>query len=253
MSAGLTFNRNVVVKIGENDVTSACQIDTTSNGFALTIPVKEYQDNVGEPITITYSAKVNENAVSVVSKNSAKLEYTNNPNGSTTSTPAEEVTVYSAKIVIDKYETGAEGTKLKDAKFVLYKEVDEGESKVKHYYKYADEEVSWVTDQAQATVVAPDENGAASFSGLEDGTYYLEETEAPLGYNKLAAPVKVTIEGSSTDVAKLTVTSKVENSTGSELPETGGMGTTLFYLVGGFMMMASVVLLVTKKRMSFVA
>ena len=92
--------------------------------------------------------------------------------------------------------------------------------------------------------------------------YYLEETKEPDGYNRLAAPIKVEISatyddagtGAATvaynenDVANPDI--KVLNQTGTELPTTGGMGTTLFYVVGGLLVAVAVVLLVTKKKMS---
>lgn len=94
-----------------------------------------------------------------------------------------------------------------------------------------------------------DNNGTATFGGLADGTYYLEEIKAPAGYNQLTDPVEVKVEGGTAEV-NLTVTAKVENSAGTLLPSTGGMGTTVFYVLGFVLVMGAVVLLVTKKRMS---
>ena len=73
---------------------------------------------------------------------------------------------------------------------------------------------------------------------------------APAGYNPLTAPVEVKVAGSSTDTTKLSVTAEVENKTGTTLPSTGGMGTTVFYVLGAVLVLGAVVLLVTKKRMS---
>ena len=72
---------------------------------------------------------------------------------------------------------------------------------------------------------------------------------APTGYNMLKEPVTVDVKGSDTVVGSLTVTEEVSNQSGTELPSTGGMGTTLFYVLGGVLVAAAVVLLVTKKRM----
>ena len=93
-----------------------------------------------------------------------------------------------------------------------------------------------------------DKTGAATFGGLANGTYYLVETKAPAGYNQLTAPVVVKVEGGNTE-DKLSVTAKVENSAGALLPSTGGMGTTIFYVLGSILVIGAVVLLVTKKRM----
>ena len=254
MSEGLTFKKDVKVTVGGADVSTACTVAYDANGnansFTVTIPVMNYQ--IGAEIKVTYSAVVNENAIAVVSKNNAKLIYSNDP--TTDSTNESEpviVNVYTSKIVIDKFETGKKTTKLPNAKFVLYKEVttDAGTSLV--YYKWnTDKKVEWVTDMAAATVMTTNDQGEATFGGLADGTYHLVETEAPAGYNPLTAPVEVKVAGSSADITKLSVTAEVENKTGTTLPSTGGMGTTVFYVLGAVLVLGAVVLLVTKKRMS---
>ena len=256
MSAGLTFKKDVKVTVGGKDVTSDCTItydvDKNANKFTVSIPVKSY--TIGAEIKVTYSALVNENAVAKVSNNEATLTYSNNPTDSTktTITPPQEQKVYTSKIVIDKFESGKEATKLPNAKFVLYKKVTDGEKTSIFYYKWndTDRKVEWVEDMKDATVVTTNKQGEATFRGLADGTYYLVETEAPAGYNPLTKSVEVTVAGSSTDSAKLSVTAKVENKTGTTLPSTGGMGTTIFYVLGSALVLGAVVLLVTKKRMS---
>ena len=260
MSDGLTFNRNsLAVKVGSADVTAdtdKCTItydaENASNTFKVTIKVKNCK--VGDDIVVTYNATVNEKAIAVVSENKAELTYSNNPTDSEskTTTPPEIVKVYSAKIVIDKFETGKEETKLPNAQFVLYKEVISETGKSTVYYKWndTDKKVEWVADMTAADVVKTDNYGAAYFNGLDNGDYYLVETKAPDGYNQLTEPHKVTVAGSITDTAKLTAIAQVANSTGTELPSTGGMGTTAFYVLGFALVMGAVVLLVTKKRMS---
>ena len=262
MSQGLTFNRNsLAVKVGSADVTadaSKCTITydgtTAPNTFKVSINVKNC--TVGDAITVTYTATVNEQAIAVISKNEAKLTYSNDPTDSTktTTTPPQEQKVYTSKIVIDKVEKVAEGTvakKLAGAEFVLYKEETAGETTSTSYYKWdnATKKVEWVADMKNATVVTTDDKGAASFDGLANGTYYLVETKAPAGYNRLEKPYKVEVEGGTAE-ANLTVTAKVENSAGTLLPSTGGMGTTVFYVLGAVLVLGAVVLLVTKKRMS---
>ncbi len=262
MSEGLTFNKDVSVKVGGETLDNSKYTLTQNDAdFELTIKVMDLQDKVGQEILVEYTATVNENAVAKIEKNNVKLEYSNDPTDETKKgTLTDEETVYTAKIVIDKYETGKEETKLAGAKFVLYKEIpatEESATATKKYYKYdeATEKVSWVDDIEDATEVTTDARGAAQFVGLEDGTYYLYETEAPAGYNKLKADVEVVINGANAteaDLSSLTATSKVGNNTGSELPETGGIGTTIFYTLGAILMLAAVVLLVTKKRMGTV-
>ena len=259
LSEGLTFNKDVKVTIGGTDVTSACtvtyDVEGNANKFTVSIPVKNY--TIGAEIKVTYSAVVNEKAIAKIETNKAELKYSNNPTDSTktTTTPPQEAKVYSSKIVIDKYEDGSADKKLAGAKFVLYKEVTTGEGAeavtTKLYYKWNDtaKKVEWVENKADATVKTTDSSGAASFDGIANGTYYLEEIEAPAGYNQLKEPVQVTVNGGDTE-AELTVTQPVANSTGTELPSTGGMGTTLFYTLGAILVLGAGVLLVTKKRMS---
>ena len=259
MSQGLTFNRNsLAVKVGSADVTadaSKCTITydgtTAPNTFKVSINVKNC--TVGDAITVTYTATVNEQAIAVISKNEAKLTYSNDPTDSTktTTTPPQEQKVYTSKIVINKFETGKEDTKLPNAEFVLYKEVPDGETTSTMYYKWDEtaKKVEWVEHMEDATVVKTNEGGAASFGGLANGTYYLFESKAPAGYNQLNEPYKVVVNGGTTE-AELSVTANVANSTGTLLPSTGGMGTTVFYVLGAVLVLGAVVLLVTKKRMS---
>ena len=255
MSAGLTFQKNVAVTVdGVTLDAGKYVLNQTDNGFTLTIKVMELQEKVGKEIKVTYTAVTNDKAVTVISKNSATLTYSNNPTDSEskTTTPKYEETVYSAKLVIDKYQKDNKSKKLANAKFVLKN--DEGK-----YYKYtaatesAAAQVEWVKNQADATEVTTDTNGAAAFNGLKDGTYKLVETAAPAGYNLLANEVEVTINGADAtevDLSSLTATAKVENSTGTTIPETGGIGTTIFYVAGGLLVLGAVILLITKKRMS---
>ena len=257
MTEGLTFKQDVKVTVGGTDVTDDCtvtyNVNQNANSFTVTVPVLDNKYTIGAEIKVTYSATVNEKAIAVVSENEAKLIYSNNPTSADTGTitpPA--VKVYSAKIVIDKYEAGKENVKLPNAQFVLYKEVISETGSSTLYYKWneTDKKVEWVADMTAADVVKTDNDGAAYFKGLANGDYYLVETKAPDGYNQLTEPHKVTVAGSSTDTTKLTAIAKVANSTGTELPSTGGMGTTVFYVLGFALVMGAVVLLVTKKRMS---
>ena len=260
MTDGLTFNReSLTVKVGEATVTNDCTIaydaETAPQTFTVSIPVLEKTYDFGAEIVVTYTATVNKNAIAVISTNQAKLTYSNDPTkGETKDSQTEEQKVYTSKIVIDKFETDKKDTvKLEGAEFVLYKKApNDADQNAIQYYKQDEttKAVSWVDAIADATKVTTNANGAASFDGLANGTYYLVETKAPAGYNQLTEAKDVVVTGSITDSTKLSVTAEVANSAGTLLPSTGGMGTTIFYVLGAVLVVGAGVLLVTKKRMS---
>lgn len=249
MSAGLTFNQNVTIQVGGTELTNNFKLVNNDNGFTLNIDMLALNElgKAGEEIKITYTATVNEKAVTVISENKATLEYSNDPTDGdkTTKTPEVVEKLHVAKIVINKYENGNPEKKLANAKFVL-KNADG------KFYQYdsVNKVVIWVDAEKDAKVITTDENGAGEFIGLKDGTYTLVETEAPKGYNPLTGPVTVNVNGTNVDVNTLTVTADVANSTGNTLPSTGGIGTTIFYVVGGLLVVGAAVLLISKKRMS---
>ena len=271
MSEGLTFNRDsLTVEVGSDVVTAdtgkctiAYDAKTAPNTFKVTILVKNC--TVGDAITVTYTATVNEKAIAKIATNEAKLTYSNDSTKKTT-TPAQKQEVYTSKIVIEKYEKGTD-TMLEGAEFVLCRKAPNNEPQVatvlndsqnanqkaiqNQYYKQdkTTKAVSWVNDIADATKVTTNANGKAFFEGLADGEYLLVETKAPAGYNRMTTGQIVEVKGGTTE-AQLSVTAKVENQAGTLLPSTGGVGTTVFYVLGAILVLGAVVLLVTKKRMN---
>lgn len=246
MSDGLTFQKDVKVTFGGVEVTGELDYEDETCDFVLTFDMTLFQDYVGQEIRITYSATVNENAIdqTEAENNSAVLIYSNDPEDSEsfTTNPPDEEYVYTATILIDKVDGTDTQVKLAGAEFVLMNSEAE-------YYKLENNTVSWVETEEEATVVTTDENGAAAFAGLKDGTYNLVETKAPDGYNLLTEPVAVTVAGGDDETVSVSVTSVVANNSGTTLPSTGGVGTTLLYSVGSILVLTAAVLLVTRKRM----
>lgn len=256
MTEGLTFNEDVKVTIGSTDVTAAATITNNENGFVASVNMMNYQDKIDAPVVITYTATVNENAIQRDTEtNTATLKYSNNPADNTSFEESTvEVDVFSFNIVINKYAANNAETKLEGAKFVL----KNAESK---YYKYdtATKVVSWVAGKADATEVSTGADGAARFDGLQAGTYSLEETAAPAGYNQLTKDIIIvldktgsaTINGAASTLGDArSLTAGVANSTGTVLPETGGTGTVIFVALGALAVICAGVFLVTNKRMS---
>ena len=238
-------------------------------------------------VVVKYAALITRNAaIARAMTNEVVLEFSNNPNGEGTGkTPKNEAHAFTFAINVDKYDADKQTTKLKDAKFVLYYERIEDNKPVKHYAQVITEEMiaaggeinglpvdsndlgvvyQWTTNRDEASILDTDENGALTVRGLDEGIYYLEETEAPAGYNLMESPVQIKIiptytqdaEGTKVSVsyevdsiAQSSNTVGVRNSSGSTLPSTGGIGTTIFYVLGGILAVGAVVLLVTKKRM----
>lgn len=250
MSAGLTFvNTNehpVVVTVGSRT------LDSTDYSFNNTITddcTFELKINNGilksnDVVTVTYYGQVNSSAViNGDNTNEANLTY-----GTSGNSTWEKTTTKVFGFKVFKHAGTDTAHLLPGAEFRLYKTVGE-----ETYYAKFDANgllIGWTTDATVAGVTMTS-NGdkALILNGLDAGTYHLEETKAPDGYNKLTAPVTVTIteEGKVNETTNGTV--YVSNNAGATLPSTGGMGTTLFYVIGGGLMVAAVVLLVTKKRM----
>ncbi|MCI8388911.1 MAG: SpaH/EbpB family LPXTG-anchored major pilin [Clostridiales bacterium] len=223
-----------------------------------------------DKIIVKYSAEISaESYIEGPLENDAHLEY-----GDENETEKSHTNTYTWKFDVLKH--NAANTPLSGAKFKLYSANEDGtmSNTVLNFKKITDTaegESSIPTYQYTKTAgegttdeITTDDNGKFILSGLDSGIYYLDETEAPDGYNKLPAPVKIEIVSTETtdETGNVVLTKTIKkdgaetntidilNNTGSELPSTGGIGTTIFYVVGGLLMLGSVVLLVTKKKMS---
>lgn len=279
MTEGLTFvnDENHPLTVTVNGSALAAEnynvAETTEpRGFTLTFNNNAEGSasilKTGDVVTVTYYAQINENAkiADEANVNKAKVEY-----GTNSHTEYDTTETYVWKMNIVKYtmKKAADGDqateeKLAGATFQLSR--DAAGAQVIKLVKVNDTtyRLALPTEtEGVVDTVTTGETGELVINGLADGTYYLTETKAPRGYNLLREPVKVKIDHTTAN-GKLTETSfvadqtetdtsgvvKVENNAGAELPSTGGIGTTVFYVLGSAMALGAVILLVTKKRMA---
>ena len=267
---------NVTIAFKDTDVTAAGTTPTIATlsgdgnrtmALDLSAWVKANQANKGKTFEVTYYAKVNANAA-VKESNKAHLEYGNDPSNKTETTPVEVKTpTYPLDIL--KKKTGTD-EKLAGAKFKLYlNKTDADANNDTNVIK-----VSPVTPEVAGNYVVDPTSTTTEFesvkditgagynlrvNGLAEGTYYLVETQAPAGYNKLTAPIEIKIiKSADTDVNKWTISKDgvdesdkiidIVNSTGSLLPSTGGMGTIIFAVIAAILVLGVAVSFIRDKR-----
>ena len=212
--------------------------------------------------------------------NRVYLEFSNNPNsggeGDTGETPEDKVIVFTYELDVTKVDGKDANTKLEDAEFKLY----DANGK----YVIVDDEgkvTGWADNEEGGSTLKSGEDGLFKVIGLDDGTYWLKETKSPDGYNLITDPIKIEIKattvndqewtamegpsdaltaleikvtvGSTTtsgngDTESGIVETDIKNNKGAELPETGGMGTTIFYVLGAILVLGAGVLLIARRR-----
>lgn len=266
---GLTFDSSSV-KVFVGDEVTGTKIDASkytvvtspADGCTFEIVFDDLKKVTGVTansiITVTYESTLNTDAVlgAQGNVNTAKLEYSNNPRGNGTgTTPWDNVIVFTYKVVVNKVDQA--GQSLVGAQFTLTKKINGGTEVVK-------------------TMTIDSSETQFTLSGLDDGEYTLTETVTPAHYNTIS-PITFTVNADHTitweterrediltslsgdkrvgeitfsvDKTAGTLTTNVINNIGTTLPGTGGIGTTIFYVIGGGLMVAAAILLITKKRM----
>lgn len=238
----------------------------------------------GDKIVIRYQAKVNEDAVIATdpNTNSAKVEYSNDPNKETTGTSTStETHTYTFGFTINKENEQQQA--LANAQFKIYKDdgdiaFDGTKDDALTFAQKAtsDNIVHYMLDdnqEGEATVITTDDTNDFMVCGLGEGTYWVEEVAAPTDYNKLSGPIKVTISAEfNTDGTLKSHTINVYNpdgtpitgggapshendhlitivnKSGAELPSTGGMGTVIFTVVGVAVVIGGVAWILLRRR-----
>lgn len=267
--AGLTFNKDSVkVYVDDDEIETGFEVKTTTtDGCSFEVVFSNLKDieavHAGSVIRVEYTSTLNPNAVigGNGNLNKAQLEYSNNPRDTSSKdkTVWDNVVVFTYQVVVNKYANSVEeNNKLTGAEFTLSKKLKDGTSK-------------------NIAVVKSESGTQFTFKGLDDGEYTLTETVTPEGYNTIdpitfnvSANHEINWDGTGNRSALLesltgnkgtgeitftsdkgtgALTTDIINKSGTVLPSTGGMGTTVFYVVGGGLMAVAVVLLVTKKRM----
>ena len=254
---GMTYNNDVRVYLQEGgtekDISTFFPISYTGNVITITPGDLKYVQGVkvSSKIVIRYTARLNDDAVmgALGNPNIANLTYSNNPNGnnsSTAETPDTKANVYTYQLKLNKVKENQEA--LAGAGFTLYKKVNNQYTEIKKFEAGSD--------------------STFEFKGIDAGDYKLVESSTPAGYNTMK-DIEFTVTSTIDSTGALTnltatstsanfesnvntgvITLKVVNKQGALLPNTGGIGTTILYLVGTSLVLGAGLLYVVKKRVS---
>lgn len=289
LSAGLTLNEDSIKVYVASDKAGTNKTEVTGwtkavdgQSFIVSFTDLKTVNDVSQEkyIIVEYTATLNQNAVVglVGNPNTVYLEYSNKPdqsgsgdNNNTGQTPEDKVIVFTYELDTTKVDGQNNNTKLEGAEFKL--------RNAKNKWVIVDDNgqvTGWADTQDGGSKLTSDENGLFKVIGLDDGTYYLKETKAPIGYNLLSSEITVVITATTTNgqtwtdgqassaLTKLEVTADgtvgtgdtstgiagitVANNKGSTLPETGGMGTTVFYALGAVLVVGAAYVVLKRKK-----
>ena len=238
MTDGLDLQDEITVKLGDQVVpTTGYSLTTAEHGFVLTL-LEDYVKTLSEEdvVTVSYSAVINKDAAidsADGNSNKATLEYSGQ-------SMEDEVFVATYDFILEK----TDGSKFLDGSgFKLY-DADEGGNQI----VVAKDNTGYYVDQSDkkdpSVQIMVDQPAGVNVRGLAPGDYFLEETKTPDGYNTLTKRWLVQISKGASGPVKVIVI----NQAGTELPSTGGMGTTILYTVGGILVLVAAVLLIARRR-----
>lgn len=280
-------NKNDVKVYVDGNVAENANVEVSSdeNKSEITVTFADIKDGntitESSIVTVEYNAVLNSGAVIGLNgqENKVYLTYSNNPNWTGEGTPSDEGETPEDKVIVFTYELdttkvdGIDNTiKLANAQFILSRKIGEN---AEEYAKVENGKLTSWTTKDDATTLTSNDQGLFTVAGLDSGTYYLTETQAPSGYNTLTDPIKVELTATTAnnqtwnevaasaftglsvkadetpgtvDAGKGIGSITIANNKGSSLPSTGGIGTTMFYVGGGVLVAGAGVLLITKKR-----
>lgn len=268
MSNGLAFQTGTISVKKNGDPFTDYTIETPIDDCTFEIKFKEGSLHTNDKVVVTYSATINSNAVvgTAGNENETWLKYGNN--GETTHGRTK---TYTWKFNILKFFTDSNDEKqyLADVEFVLYRKNNTTDPAEYAKFDSNNKLTGWTKNESEAGKLRTNATSNVCVEGLDEGTYFLKETATPVGFNSLTSDVEVQITSSCNTLTNATYTVQykmvndedfadtddkekvvpIENKRGTVLPGTGGIGTTIFYVVGGGLMVAAAILLITKKRM----
>ena len=259
MSAGLTYTGVTGITLNGTAVDASNYTVTAPAADGDTFDVTFTQAfcdalKANDQIVISYTATLNENAVIAGEGNPNTSTVSYGDSSNTKYTPDSQTKTYTWDVDVFKYTMDGETEKaLAGATFTLSKN-DNGSNPIalvsegNNVYR-----VAKTGETGTVTEITTDATGKFTIKGLDADTYYLTETQAPAGYNKLAGPVTIVIGANgvvngTTEAPQGVDEVKVLNQSGTELPSTGGIGTTIFYVIGAALVIGAIVVLIAKKR-----
>ncbi|MBD9002882.1 MAG: isopeptide-forming domain-containing fimbrial protein [Faecalibacterium prausnitzii] len=267
MSNGLAFKEDSIVVKKNGERFTDYTVVTPTDNCTFEIKFNENSLQANDTVVVTYSAIINSNAVvgTAGNDNETWLKYGNN--GETTHGKTK---TYTWKFDILKYFTDSNNDMqyLANVEFVLYRKDNTANKTEYAQFNSNNKLTGWTEAENEATKLKTNATSTVAVEGLDAGTYFLKETATPVGFNSLTSDVEVQITSSCNTLTHATYTVQykmvneedftdtgdekvvpIENKRGTTLPGTGGIGTTIFYVIGGGLMVAAAILLITKKRM----